>query len=80
MICGLPGSGKTTLARALERYVRAIRLRPDEWMADLAIDLWDEAARGRVEALQWRLAKGWLAQGHTVAIECGTWGRWSGMS
>ena len=75
IVCGLPGSGKTTLARALERERRAIRLCPDEWMADLAIDLWDEEARGRVEALQWRLAQGWLALGHTVVIEWGTWGR-----
>lgn len=75
VLCGLPGSGKTRLARRLERELRAIRLCPDEWMADLTIDLWDEEARARVEALQWRLAQGWLTLGHTVVIEWGTWGR-----
>ena len=75
VLCGLPGSGKTTLARRLELGARAIRLCPDEWMPVLGMDLWDEAARSRVEALQWRLAQGWLALGHTVVIEWGTWGR-----
>lgn len=75
VLCGLPGAGKTTLAKQLERELRAIRLCPDEWMAALAIDLWDEAARTRVEALQWRLALGWLVLGHVVVIEWGTWGR-----
>ncbi len=30
IICGLPGSGKTTLAKALERRLRAILFEPDE--------------------------------------------------
>jgi len=30
LICGLPGSGKTTLAKKLEREHTAIRLCPDE--------------------------------------------------
>lgn len=75
VVCGLPGSGKTTLAKALEQELRAIRLCPDEWMPSLGIDLWDEEARGRVEALQWRLAQNWLVLGHTIVIEWGTWGR-----
>lgn len=75
VVCGLPGSGKTTLAKRLEVEIGAIRLCPDEWMTALAIDLWDEAARARVEGLQWQLAQTWLAQGHWVTIEWGTWGR-----
>ena len=75
ILCGLPGSGKTTLAKRLETQNAAIRLCPDEWMDDLGVNLWDEPFRARVEALQWRLAKEWLALGHTVLIEWGTWGR-----
>jgi predicted kinase len=75
IICGLPGSGKTTRARWLEAHVGAACLDPDEGMAALALDLWDEAARARVEALQWALARTLLSRGLTVAIEWGTWAR-----
>ncbi|HLY41943.1 MAG TPA: AAA family ATPase [Terracidiphilus sp.] len=75
LICGLPGAGKTTLARELEKKFQAIRFCPDEWMIALAIDLYDEARRGKVEALQWQLAQTLLARGVSVIIEWGTWGR-----
>jgi predicted kinase len=32
IVCGLPGSGKTTFAKALEIRHSAIRFSPDEWM------------------------------------------------
>ena len=75
IVCGLPGSGKTTAARAIELQRRAIRLCPDEWMATLAIDLFDEGMRARIEALQWELAQSLLRLGLSVIIEWGTWAR-----
>jgi predicted kinase len=75
IVCGLPGSGKTTLAKRLETQLRAIRFAPDEWMAALSLDLYDEERRAKVEALQWKFAQDLLAQGLTVIIEWGTWGR-----
>ncbi len=75
IVCGLPGSGKTTHAKALERRLRAIRFCPDDWMDALSIDLYDEAKREKIEALQWKLAQELLALGLTVIIEWGTWGR-----
>lgn len=57
VICGLPGSGKTTLARQLATEHGGVRLCPDEWMAELGVNLWDGAFRDRVEALQWALAQ-----------------------
>jgi len=75
IVCGLPGSGKTTRALQLERQLRGIRFCPDEWMPDLGYGLWDGAARGQIEALQWRLAQNLLTLGHTVVIEWGTWGK-----
>ncbi len=75
LVCGLPGSGKTTLAEALEGRLQAIRFSPDDWMDALSINLHREDMRAKVEALQWELAQQLLAQGLTVIIEWGTWAR-----
>jgi predicted kinase len=75
IVCGLPGTGKTTLARKLEDRLAAVRLNPDEWMTALAVSLCDEAARARIEALQWTLAQRLLETGNIVIIEWGTWAR-----
>lgn len=75
VVCGLPGSGKTTFAKDLENRLEGIRLSPDDWLESLAIDLYDEAMRARVEALQWRLGQELLARGLIVIIEWGTWDR-----
>jgi predicted kinase len=75
IVCGLPGSGKTTHARQFQRNLRAIRLCPDDWMNTLEINLWDSAARERIEKLQWQLAQELLALGQNVVIEWGTWAR-----
>jgi predicted kinase len=75
IVCGLPGSGKTTHAKALEGKLGAIRLCPDEWMDALAIDLYDEERRAKIEALQWKFAQQLLALGVIVIIEWGTWAR-----
>jgi predicted kinase len=75
IVCGLPGSGKTTHARELEHRCGAIRLCPDEWMDALSLDLYDEARRAKVEALQWEFGQRLLALGVSIIIEWGTWGR-----
>jgi len=69
LICGLPGSGKTTLARQLAQEVRAVRLSPDEWKHALGIDYYDEEARVRLENRLWRLAQELLTLGQNVIME-----------
>lgn len=75
MVCGLPGSGKTTRAKLLEAGLRAIRFSPDEWMGALSLDIYDEGKRETIEALQWKFAQRLLTLGVTVIIEWGTWAR-----
>lgn len=75
LICGLPGSGKTTLARQLASGERAVRLSPDEWKHALGIGYYDEAARVRLEEQLWRLAQELLALGQSVVMEHGFWAR-----
>ena len=75
LLCGLPGAGKTTLARRREEALPALRLCPDEWLTALGFDLWDEAARDRVERLQWELARRVVGLGGSVILENGYWTR-----
>ena len=75
IVCGLPGAGKTTHAKRLERDIGAVRFCPDEWMNFLGISVWQTAPRDRIEKLQWRLAQDLLVRGVNVVIEWGTWAR-----
>ena len=75
VVCGLPGAGNTTLGWRLEVEHAAVRLCPDEWMAALDVDVFDERTRTLVEQLQWQLAQRLLQLGQLIVIEWGTWAR-----
>ena len=75
LLCGPPGSGKTTLAVRLERERPALRLTPDEWIEALAIDPQDEEKRAVVEALQWKVAARALELGVDVVLDWAFWSR-----
>jgi predicted kinase len=75
IICGLPGAGKTTLAKRLETEYAAVRFSPDDWMHALEIDIYDEPVRAKIEQLQWKLVQQLLSLGNNVIIEWGTWAR-----
>lgn len=77
LVCGLPGSGKTTLAKRLEAERGAVRMCPDDWIEALLADPHDTAEKDRlrdaVENLQWDLAKQYLTKGMAVILENGFW-------
>jgi predicted kinase len=75
IVCGLPGSGKTTRAISLAERTGGIRFSPDDWMDAIGIDLWDLERRRRIEALQWQVARQLLSVGGTAILEWGTWWR-----
>lgn len=75
LICGLPGSGKTTLAKRLEHDIPALRLAPDEWMARIVGDGYDEEKRSVVEQVLWEIAARALSLGIDVILEFGFWSR-----
>ncbi len=83
LLCGLPGSGKTTLAKRLEQETAALRLTPDEWMTPLygeeicepnTLARWNDA-HDRVEKVQWRIAERALLLGVSVVLDFGVWAR-----
>jgi predicted kinase len=72
---GLPGVGKTTFARELERAEGALRLTPDEWMMPLFGLRWVDVV-GKRDVLEGRLV--WvghqvLRAGVSVILDFGCW-------
>jgi predicted kinase len=78
LMCGLPGSGKTTLARRLADEVSAMRLCTDEWQAALKVELTEgdshsEAFHDLLEAQLWIHAKDLIKHGQSIVFEKGLW-------
>ena len=75
LLCGLPASGKTTLARRLAESYGAVRFDPDEWESALGVDPFDEAFQTRLEGQFWDLTQRLLTLGTSVILEWGFWAR-----
>jgi predicted kinase len=73
--CGLPGAGKTTLARQLAADRGAIRLTQDEWLWALGTTPWDESTREKLDHQLWRLAQELLRLRLSVVLDFGLWAR-----
>ena len=75
MLCGLPGAGKTTLARRLERELGAYRLAEDDWMIRLfrSADGHGDEERVRIKAVQWEIAERILRLGGDVVLDWAFW-------
>jgi predicted kinase len=79
LMVGLPFSGKTTLARKLERECSAIRLTPDEWHVRLfgqdAEEPEHNVRHSLIEALLWNIARRALELDTNVILDFGFWAR-----
>ena len=75
LLCGLPASGKTSLARDLADAYGAVRLNPDDWESALGVDPFDEGFQARLEVQFWALAQRLLVLGTSVVLEWGFWAR-----
>jgi predicted kinase len=77
LMCGLPCSGKTTLARQLEQQHSALRLTPDEWHTRLyGQDVEEEEHNARhdlIESMLWEIAARVLSLGVNVILDYGFW-------
>ena len=72
LLCGPPCAGKTTVAKRLAASRPAVRLSPDEWVADLGLDQRSDL-RENVHPLQWALAQQIVLAGANVVVESGHW-------
>ena len=79
VLCGLPGSGKSTRAKELEAAGEGILLNADGWVWHLYPDDAEAAARDErkdlVEQVQWELAERLLTGGTSVILDWGVWTR-----
>jgi predicted kinase len=75
LMVGLPGAGKTTLAKELAAAHGALRLTPDEWMISLFDGAQPDGKRDLLEGRLIALALQALQLGTNVVLDFGLWGR-----
>ena len=75
LTCGLPGAGKTTLARKIAADRKAVRLTKDEWLWAVGTSPWDRSTGEKMEQQLWRLAQELLTLGSSVVVDFGLWAR-----
>ena len=73
--CGLPGSGKTALAKEIEKSTGAVRINTDEWVADLGVDFFNDDLRNKLQVRLYLLGVRLLELGKSIIFEDGLWTR-----
>lgn len=75
VLAGMPGAGKSTLARRLAAAHEAVHLETDAWLSAQQLDLLDAPLRRRTERLLWAHAQELLRVGTSVVLDLGAWSR-----
>jgi predicted kinase len=80
LMCGLPCSGKTTLAKQLEHQHAALRLTTDEWHICLFGKDWladpdHDTRHNKIEAIMWEVAARALTLDTNVILDFGLWAK-----
>lgn len=70
---GLPGAGKTTVARSIETSVVAVRLTPDDWLLPMFGHAEPTGVRDVLEGRMLWLAHRTLLAGADVVVDFGCW-------
>lgn len=73
LFCGLPGSGKTTLAKQLEDQRKCFRICTDDWQAELEMNHNENNFRKKLQKKLYALALELLGYGQSVILEDGLW-------
>lgn len=73
LFCGLPGSGKTTLARTLESAGAGVRICTDDWQHALGLAWSDPDLHERLQTVLFDHALDLLRHGVDVIYEDGLW-------
>src|SRR5260370_24658651 len=73
LFCGLPGSGKTTLAKKLEQIGKGIRICTDDWQEHLGINHSNEEFHEKLQTRLYELALALLRSGQDVILEDCLW-------
>jgi len=71
LTCGLPGAGKTTLAKQLAADPGAVRLTKDDWLWALGPTPWATTTQAKVNQELWRLAQEIVRLGLGVVLDFG---------
>lgn len=73
LFCGLPGAGKTTLARRLEAEGHGIRIATDEWQGAIGVPHADVDFHEALQVVLYQHALTLLRAGVDVILEDGLW-------
>ena len=73
LLCGPPGSGKTTLAKSLAARGHGLRICTDDWQESLGVDHSDDDFHERLQTRLYRHALDLLEHDQDVVLEDGLW-------